>query len=111
MALRAALARVRDAPLLLDASRASDALTAAAGEDGGPHAVTVLTRALGDGDDQLLAIAVVHALGAVVDDHAGAALSDLLSDRRPFVREHAGWAMGSRAPRLDAVGRLVSGVA
>ena len=44
MALLAALAKVRDAPFLLDAIRATDALTAAAGQDGGPHAVKVLTR-------------------------------------------------------------------
>ena len=116
MALLAALAKVRDAPFLLDAIRATDALTAAAGQDGGPHAVKVLTRVVDDlidgrDDDQLMAIAAVHALGAVFDDGAGAALSDLLSDPRPFLREHAAWALGSRTPRLDAVGRLVSGVA
>jgi glycosyltransferase involved in cell wall biosynthesis len=116
MALLAALARVRDAPFLLDAIRAADGLTAAAGQDGGPHAVKVLTRVVDDlvdgrDDDQLIAIAAVHALGAVFDDGAGAALSDLLSDPRPFLREHAAWAMGSRTPRLDAIGRLVSGVA
>ena len=45
------------------------------------------------------------------DDGAGAVLSDLLSDPRSYLREHAAWALGSRAPRLDAVGRLVAGVA
>jgi glycosyltransferase involved in cell wall biosynthesis len=116
MALLAALAKVRDAPFLLDAIRAADGLTAAAGQDGGPHAVRVLTRVIDDltegrDDDQVIAIAAVHALGAVFDDGAGAALSDLLSDPRPFLREHAAWALGSRIPRLDAIGRLVSGVA
>jgi glycosyltransferase involved in cell wall biosynthesis len=116
MALLAALAKVRDAPFLLDAIRAADGLTAAAGQDGGPHAVKVLTRVVDDlvegrDDDQVIAIAAVHALGAVFDDGAAAALSDLLSDARPFLREHAAWAMGSRTPRLDAIGRLVSGVA
>jgi len=116
MALLAALAKVRDAPFLLDAIRAADGLTAAAGQDGGPHAVKVLTRVVDDlvegrDDDHVIAIAAVHALGAVFDDGAAAALSDLLSDARPFLREHAAWAMGSRTPRLDAIGRLVSGVA
>jgi len=116
MALLAALAKVRDAPFLLDAIRAADGLTAAAGQDGGPHAVKILTMVVDDlidgrDDDQLIAIAAIHALGAVFDDGAGAALSDLLSDPRPFVREHAAWALGSRTPRLDAIGRLVSGVA
>src|SRR5450631_1817881 len=110
MALHAALAKVRDAPFILDAIRAADALTGEAGSDGGPYAVTVLAAAIGD-DDQLTAIASMHALGAVFDDGAAAVLSQLLSDPRPFVREHAAWALGSRTPRLDAVGRLVSGVA
>ncbi len=111
MVLHAALAKVRDAPFLLDAVRASDALTAAAGQDGGPHAVRVLAAVIDDDEDQVTAIAAVHALGAVFDDGAGAVLSDLLSDPRPFIREHAAWASGSRVPRLDAVGRLVAGVA
>jgi glycosyltransferase involved in cell wall biosynthesis len=111
LSLNDALAKVRDAPFLLDAIRASDALTEAAGRDGGPFAVKLLARAVEDADDQLMAIAAVHALGAVFDDGAGVVLSGLLSDSRTFLREHAAWALGSRVPRLDAVGRLVSGVA
>ncbi len=111
MAVQSALAKVRDAPFLLDAIRAADTLTAAAHHDGGPHAVKLLAAAIGEPDDQLIAIAAVHALGAVFDDGAGAVLSDLLSDPELYLREHAAWALGSRAPRLDAVGRLVSGVA
>ena len=111
MALHAALGKVRDAPFILDAMRAADGLTAAAGHDGGPHAVTLLHSAIADDADQVTAIAAVHALGAVFDDGAADVLSDLLSDDRPFLREHAAWALGSRTPRLDTVGRLVSGVA
>ena len=111
MALHAALGKVRDAPFLLDAMRAADALTAAAGHDGGPHAVKMLTAAIADDADQVTAIAAVHALGAVFDDGAADVLSDLLSDDRAWVREHAAWALGARTPRLDTVGRLVSGVA
>ena len=71
MALHAALAKVRDAPFSLDAIRSADALTKAAGQDGGPHAVRLLFAAIADDDDQLLAIAALHALGAVFDDGAG----------------------------------------
>ena len=39
-----ALAKVRDAPFLLDAIRAADGADPAAGQDGGPHAVKVLDR-------------------------------------------------------------------
>jgi len=111
MALQAALAKLRDAPFILDAIRAAEALTEAAGQDGGPHAVKLLRQLVDDDHDQLMAIAGVHALGAVFDDAAAGSLSELLSDSRPFIREHAAWALGSRTPRLDAIGRLVSGVA
>ncbi len=111
MALYGALEKVRDAPFILDAMRAADGLSAAAGHDGGPYAVKVLTSVIDDETDQVTAIAAVHALGAVFDTGAADVLSDLLSDDRPFMREHAAWALGSRSPRLDTVGRLVSGVA
>ncbi|HZM67926.1 MAG TPA: sucrose synthase (sucrose-UDP glucosyltransferase), partial [Nakamurella sp.] len=111
MALASALARVREAAFILDALRATDDLVVAAGNDGGPYAARVLAAAVRDDDDQLTAIGAVHALGAVFDDRAAGVLSDLLSDSRAFLREHAAWALGSRVPRLDAVGRLVAGVA
>ena len=110
MALQSALAAVREAPFILDAVRAGDELVVAAGNDGGPHAAAVLAAAVRD-DDQVTAIAAVHALGAVFDDRAAQELSALLSDPRTFLREHAAWALGTRVPRLDAVGRLVTGVA
>ena len=110
MALQSVLAKVREAPFILDAMRATDELVVAAGNDGGPHAALVLAAAI-RADDQVTAIAAVHALGAVFDDRAAAELSELLSDPRTFLREHAAWALGTRMPRLDAVGRLVAGVA
>ena len=110
MALQFALAKVREAPFILDALRAADDLVVAACQDGGPHAALILARAIRD-DDQVTAIAAVHALGAVFDDRAAVELSELLSDPRTYLREHAAWALGTRVPRLDAVGRLVAGVA
>jgi len=111
MALQSALSRVRDAPFLLDAVRAADDLTIAAGQDGGPQAVKVLVDAIAPDEDQVLSIAAVHALGAVFDDAAAGVLSDLLSAPQLYLREHAAWALGSRNPRFDAVVRLVAGVA
>src|SRR6478735_2418691 len=58
--------------------------------------------------DVLTAVAAVHALARVFDDGADAVLSELLSHPRPFLREHASWALGARLPRLDAIGRLVA---
>ena len=109
MSLHIALAKVRDAAFLLDAIRAAEELTAAARRATGPAAVRLLTDAISD-DDQVLSIAAVQALGVLPDDRAAAAVSDLLSDPRPYLREHAAWALGSRTPWSDAIGPLVSGV-
>src|SRR6185312_6358187 len=109
MSLDLALEKVRDTAFLLDAIRAADELTAAARHTTGPAAVQLLTEAISD-DDQVLSIAAVQALGALPDDAAAAAVSDLLSDTRPYLREHAAWALGSRTPWPDAIGPLVSGV-
>ena len=59
MALQSALAKVREAPFILDALRAADDLVVAAGQDGGPHAALMLARAIRD-HDQVTAIAAVH---------------------------------------------------
>jgi len=106
----AALERVREAPFLLDALRAAQLLDQAAAADRSADAVPVLEAALADRDDDVTAIAAVHALSRVVDDRADAVLSELLSCDRVFLREHAAWALERRLPRLDAIGRLVGAV-
>ena len=107
MELTAALDRLRRTPFLLDVVRAADDLALTASRAGGRQAVGILRRAIDDEQNQLVAIAAVHALGRVFDDEADDALSELLSSDRAFLREHAAWAFGSRLPRLDAVSRLV----
>ncbi|MBF4635908.1 glycosyltransferase [Agreia pratensis] len=108
MELTAALERLRRTPFLLDVVRAADDLALTASRAGGRQAVGILRRAIDDEQNQLVAIAAVHALGRVFDDEADDALSELLSSDRAFLREHAAWAFGSRLPRLDAVSRLVA---
>jgi glycosyltransferase involved in cell wall biosynthesis len=108
MSVENALATMREAPFVVDGLRAADELAQAAGRDGGRRAARTLARAAEDPDDELTAIAAVHALGRVFDDEADAVLSDLLSHPRPYLREHASWALGARLPRLDAIGRLVA---
>ena len=44
MALQSVLAKVREAPFILDAMCATDELVVAAGNDGGPHAALVPGR-------------------------------------------------------------------
>jgi glycosyltransferase involved in cell wall biosynthesis len=107
MELTAALDRLRRAPFLLDVVRSADDLALTASRTGGRQAVGILRRAIDDDENQLVAIASVHALGRVFDDEADDALSELLSSEHAFLREHAAWAFGGRLPRLDAVSRLV----
>ncbi|GLY32795.1 glycosyltransferase [Kineosporia sp. NBRC 101731] len=111
MTVERALATVREAPFIVDVLRAADDLALAAARNGGRRAARTLTRAIHDPQDQLTAIAAVHALGRVFDDEADAVLSDLLSHPQGFLREHASWTLGARLPRLDAIGRLVAVVA
>ena len=101
---------VRNADRVIDALRLADDLAFDANRDGGARTIRVLSSAL-QGDDQIAAIASVHALAQVFDAEADVALSALLSDDRGFIREHAAWALASRLPRYDAIGRLVATVA
>ncbi|MCW2833117.1 MAG: glycosyl transferase group 1, partial [Nocardioides sp.] len=91
---------------MVDVLRSADLLATAAGREGGPESVRLLTAAIHE-DDELTAVAAVHALARVFDDGADAVLSALLSHPRAFLREHASWALKARLPRLDAIGRLV----
>lgn len=106
MGIQTSLDSVRNAPRIVDAMRLSDELAFDASRDAGTRTIRVLVGAI-SGDDQLLAIAAVHALGQVTDETADDALSLLLSSERAFVREHATWVLGSRPPRLDSIGRLL----
>ncbi|MDN4640461.1 glycosyltransferase family 4 protein [Agreia sp. PsM10] len=107
MELTAALDRLRRTPFLLDVVRSADDLALIASREGGRQAVGILRRAVHDDENQLVAIAAVHALGRVFDDEADDVLSELLSNEQAFLREHAAWVFGGRLPRLDAVSRLV----
>ncbi len=102
--------QVKQAPFLLDGYRATEKLVAAAAGVPASQVVDTLASAIADDSDQLTAIASIHALGGVFGDRADVILSDLLSHRKAFIREHAAWAMGPRLPRLDAIGRLVNAV-
>ena len=106
MGILTSLDAVQQASRLVDSMRLADDLAFEASREGGVRTIRVLARALGS-DDQLVAIAAVHALSAIFDAEADLVVSRLLSDERRFMREHAAWALGSRLPRVDAVGRLI----
>ena len=101
---------LRTAPTLLAGIRIADDLAVAANRDGGARAVRLLAEsalASGEGADQLSAIAAIHALAQVFDESADDVLVKLLSDERPFAREHAAWAFSARLPRFDAFAHLI----
>ena len=110
MGILTSLDAVRNADRVIDALRLADDLAFDANRDGGTRTIRVLTKAL-TGNDQIAAIAAVHALAQVFDAEADVVLASLLSDSRAFIREHATWALASRLPRYDTIGRLVATVA
>ncbi|WP_129337083.1 glycosyltransferase [Cellulomonas endophytica] len=107
MGIQTSLDALRAAEHIVDAVHLADELAFEASRDPGTRTVRVLRGALEDGD-QLVAIAAVHALGAAADEEASRAVAALLSDPRPFLREHAAWVVGGGLPRPEAVARLVA---
>ncbi|GAA4404756.1 hypothetical protein GCM10023168_17800 [Fodinibacter luteus] len=106
--MHAALDSVRSAPTIVAALRRADDLAAAATDDltGGSH--ELLAAAAHDPADDVVAIAAVHALGALPASVGRPALQGLLTVDRPHLREHAAWALAGTAPALDAIGPLVT---
>lgn len=99
-ATRAALGRVSSAPTILDAIDAFDAVADAARAEG-VGAAGPLGEALAQHEDPLVALAAVHAAGAVGGEVARTLLLPLLEERSaPHLREHAAWALAA-GPRLD----------
>jgi glycosyltransferase involved in cell wall biosynthesis len=105
--IQTSLDALRATERIVDAMQLADELAFESSRDPGVRTIRVLTGALDD-DDQLVAIAAVHALGTIVDDEASRAVARRLSDERPFVREHAAWVLGSGLPRADAIARLIA---
>jgi glycosyltransferase involved in cell wall biosynthesis len=104
--IQTSLDELRQTTHIVDAMRVADELAFVASRNGGIRTVRVLAATL-DGDDQLTAIAAVHALAQVFDDDADDVLSSLLSSDRAYLREHAAWAFSARLPRYDTVARLI----
>ena len=106
MGIQTSLDELRQTTHIVDAMRVADELAFVASRNGGIRTVRVLAATI-DGDDQLTAIAAVHALAQVFDDEADDVLSSLLSSDRAYLREHAAWAFSARLPRYDTIARLL----
>ena len=107
MGTHTTLDAIRQADGILAGIRYADDLTIAASRDGGNRAVRLLAQAALDPDDQLTAIAAVHALARVFDESADDVLAALLEHDSGFLREHAAWAFGTRLPRFDAIAGML----
>ena len=107
--MNARLLAIRESPSILPAMRlamslAADATTTLAS----PAWVKALDAAIDDRADDLTAIAAVHALARLPDADAFDRLAERLHDGRPFIREHAVWALAaSPVPAADE--RAVAG--
>lgn len=106
MKIQSCLDAVKKADRLVDALRLADELAVEASRDGGVRNLRLLRNTIA-GSDQVAAIAAIHALAQVTDEEADEHLSELLSSEHGFIREHAAWAHGSRAPRTASIGRLI----
>jgi len=106
MGIQTSLDELRQTTHIVDAMRVADELAFAASRNGGSRTVRVLAATL-DGDDQLTAIAAIHALAQVFEDEADDVLGKLLSSDRPYLREHAAWAFSARLPRFTTIARLI----
>ena len=69
VSLRQTLDEVQQAPFVVDVLRSGDRLAAAAGAEGGPESVRLLASVIHE-DDELTAVAAVHALSQVFADGA-----------------------------------------
>lgn len=106
MGIQTSLDELRQTTHIVDAMRVADELAFVASRNGGARTVRVLAATL-DGDDQLTAIASIHALAQVFDDEADDVLGKLLSSDRAYLREHAAWAFSARLPRFTTIARLI----
>lgn len=107
MGIQSAMDRVTGASTIVEALRAADDLAFEAGREPGVRTLRVLSAALA-GTDDIAAIAAVHALAEMFDEQAAARLVSLLDDPRPFIHEHAAWALGQGLPRFAAIARLIA---
>ncbi len=106
MRVQICLDAVKKAERLVDALRLGDDLAVEASRDGGVRNMRLLRSTIA-ANDQVAAIAAIHALAQIGDEEADVVLSELLSSDQGFIREHAAWAHSSRAPRAGSLGRLI----
>ena len=103
------LREMRASPSILHAIRLAMSLAAdAATTPASPAWLDALDAAIDDAADEVTAIAAVHALARLPDAGAFDRVARRLGDDRPFIREHAVWALAaSPVPTPDE--RVVAG--
>jgi glycosyltransferase involved in cell wall biosynthesis len=103
------LREMRESPSILRAIRLAVSLAAdAATTPASPAWRDALDAAIDDAADDVTAIAAVHALARLPDAGAFDRVAQRLGDERPFIREHAVWALAA-SPVPTADERVVAG--
>lgn len=97
---------IRRAPTLLAALDSMDSLMQAASTEGAAT-TELLKDTIANPDDDLAAIAAVHAAGVTGAATATQIVVPLLASSAPHLREHAAWALASAPPLPEAVPSLV----
>ncbi|MFE7630234.1 glycosyltransferase [Kocuria sp. NPDC057446] len=105
-----ALAALRRAPSILDAIRRTEDLVRAARQDPA-GALPALVEMIHRREDQVVAVAAVHALASVPGPRADVLLTALLGADEPWLREHTAWALADRDPLPRAAASLADLVA
>lgn len=111
MAPSDSIRQLLDTDTIVEALRLGRALRETATRDPQPErTAAAMVHLLPEGDD-LAGLLLIGALGRLDSSIAGQALTELLTDERPSVREHAAWALAEQQPVDAAVGGLVAMVA
>jgi glycosyltransferase involved in cell wall biosynthesis len=103
MTTASALALVRSSPRLTVALRNAATLTEVAARSSDPHRDGRLLAAAIENDDDVTAIAAIHALGATRGPIADRMLIDVVNEGGAPLVDHAAWVLAARAPSAGAV--------
>ena len=111
MTVTECLSRLRDSPRITVALRDAELLADAAVRSTDPTGDAMLLRVAIEHDDDIVAIASIHAIGSIADPIADAVLLDLIIRGDEPLVSHAAWVFAARRPSPRAIPVLVDLVA
>ncbi len=111
MTVAMSLDRLRELPRLTLALREAEMLAFEAARSAHPHADARRLRDGVEGDDGVMSIASIHALGAIADPLADEILISVLGGADESLVSHAAWVLAARRPDERATSMLAGLVA